>query len=120
MCKRPGLLQCLNNSHRMRRNNLTCGLSIALLGYQSSNARQAHNTEGAMMKTTKHTCGGPVFGKRTAGCPRCDELANGAAPAAHGYFGTARHAMHQMNKRIDAMPHICTESCGEVCTWGQW
>lgn len=30
------------------------------------------------MKATKHTCGGPVFGKRTAGCPRCDELAAGA------------------------------------------
>ena len=32
------------------------------------------------MATTKHTCGGPVFGKRTAGCPRCDELSAGAAP----------------------------------------
>ena len=32
------------------------------------------------MATTKHTCGGPAFGRRTAGCPRCDELAAGAAP----------------------------------------
>ncbi len=30
--------------------------------------------------TTKHTCGGPAFGRLTAGCPRCDELAAGAAP----------------------------------------
>lgn len=30
--------------------------------------------------TTKHTCGGPVFGKKTVGCPRCDELLAGAAP----------------------------------------
>ena len=22
---------------------------------------------------TKHTCGGPVFGRKTPGCPRCDE-----------------------------------------------
>ena len=31
--------------------------------------------------TTKHTCGGPVFGRRTAGCPRCEELPAGATPA---------------------------------------
>lgn len=30
--------------------------------------------------TTKHTCGGPVFGRKTAGCPRCDELLAGAMP----------------------------------------
>lgn len=35
--------------------------------------------------TTKHTCNdgaGPHFGKKTAGCPRCDELSAGAAPRA--------------------------------------
>jgi hypothetical protein len=34
-------------------------------------------------KTTKHTCNGgngPAFGRKTAGCPRCDELLAGAAP----------------------------------------
>lgn len=30
--------------------------------------------------TTRHTCGGPVFGRKTPGCPRCDELLAGAAP----------------------------------------
>jgi len=33
--------------------------------------------------TTKHTCNGgngPYFGKKTAGCPRCDELIAGARP----------------------------------------
>ena len=30
--------------------------------------------------TTKHTCGGPAFGRKTPGCPRCDELIAGAAP----------------------------------------
>ena len=29
---------------------------------------------------TKHTCGGPTFGRKTPGCPRCDELLSGAAP----------------------------------------
>ena len=34
-------------------------------------------------KVTKHTCNdgdGPHFGKKTAGCPRCDELMAGVAP----------------------------------------
>lgn len=34
-------------------------------------------------KVTKHTCNngnGPVFGKKTPGCARCDELIAGAAP----------------------------------------
>ena len=29
---------------------------------------------------TRHTCGGPVFGRLTAGCMRCDELIGGADP----------------------------------------
>lgn len=36
-------------------------------------------------KTTKHTCNdgnGPAFGRKTPGCPRCDELLAGAAPVA--------------------------------------
>jgi hypothetical protein len=32
--------------------------------------------------TTKHTCGGPSFGRKTPGCPRCDELIAGAEPIA--------------------------------------
>lgn len=34
-------------------------------------------------KTTKHSCNegnGPVFGRKTAGCSRCDELLAGAKP----------------------------------------
>lgn len=27
---------------------------------------------------TQHTCGGPKFGRKTRGCPRCDELLAGA------------------------------------------
>jgi hypothetical protein len=34
--------------------------------------------------TTKHTCGGVVFGKKTKGCPRCDELLAGATPTKWG------------------------------------
>ena len=32
----------------------------------------------------RHTCGGPSFGRLTPGCPRCDELASGAAPRSWG------------------------------------
>jgi hypothetical protein len=35
------------------------------------------------MAATKHTCNGgngPVFGRKTPGCPRCDELLAGAKP----------------------------------------
>jgi hypothetical protein len=37
---------------------------------------ETRNTEGI----TRHTCGGPVFGRKTPGCPRCDELLAGDAP----------------------------------------
>jgi hypothetical protein len=40
-------------------------------------------------KTTKHTCGGPVFGRKTPGCPRCDELLAGA-PAVQWANSTRR------------------------------
>ena len=33
---------------------------------------------------TRHTCGGPVYGRITPGCPRCDERANGAKPRSWG------------------------------------
>jgi hypothetical protein len=37
--------------------------------------------KGAIMETVlKHTCGGPVFGRETPGCPRCDQLLTGALP----------------------------------------
>lgn len=35
-------------------------------------------------RVTKHTCGGPAFGRKTPGCPRCDELLAGA-PVVRGW-----------------------------------
>jgi hypothetical protein len=32
----------------------------------------------AVTTPTAHTCGGPKFGRKTPGCPRCDELLAGA------------------------------------------
>lgn len=61
---------------------------------------------------TKHTCGGPKFGKLTDGCPRCEELKNGAEVRSWG-------SKHHYNKTLHT--HNCKESnCGPVCTFGEW
>lgn len=65
---------------------------------------------------TKHTCNdgaGPHFGRKTAGCPRCDELSNGAAPR----DGWQRA---HFTRKLDAPRHTCTDSCGPVCTANEW
>jgi len=65
--------------------------------------------------TIKHTCEGPVFGRKTAGCPRCDELLAGAEPV--GWFDR-----EQRRKDLYAIrDHCCVRSnCGPVCTFGDW
>lgn len=66
--------------------------------------------------TTKHTCGGPVFGKKTPGCPRCDELLSGAAPVQ--WAGT-RNREWERREAEYARKHraTCTDT---VCTYGEW
>lgn len=75
--------------------------------------------------TTAHTCGGPVFGRLTPGCARCDELANGAEPvrwtSSWQREHEKRHAV-QFERSIDAHfaeggPHARGD-CGPVCTFG--
>jgi len=64
--------------------------------------------------TTKHTCGGPVFGKKTVGCPRCDELIAGAKP-------TSWNIKPQRDIMADIRAHNCkTSNCGPVCTAFEW
>ncbi len=78
-------------------------------------------------KTTQHTCGGPVFGRKTAGCPRCDELLAGAEAivwggSAHkcltcgtriGYFGSCDSC--NTRAHFASADH---NSEGHYCTWG--
>ena len=67
--------------------------------------------------TTKHTCGGPVFGQKTPGCPRCDELLAGAAPVKWA------HTQREEDRRLvaDILAHDCrVRGCGPVCTFGDW
>jgi hypothetical protein len=76
--------------------------------------------------TTKHTCNGgegPHFGRKTPGCPRCEELLSGAAPVAQAWRGQRQRAEEQERAAVAA--HFAGErhrsgGCGPVCTYGEW
>ncbi|MFI6981539.1 hypothetical protein ACIBSV_23490 [Embleya sp. NPDC050154] len=72
-------------------------------------------------KTTKHTCNdgrGPVFGRKTPNCPRCDELANGAAPVK--WTWTSRRD-DDARRAAEIRNHNCrTSGCSVICTFGDW
>jgi len=74
--------------------------------------------------TTKHTCGGPAFGRLTAGCPRCDELIGGAAPVVQSWRGQrARDEAMRIAEHRDhfkAGGRHARGLCGPVCTFGDW
>lgn len=68
--------------------------------------------------TTKHTCGGPVFGRLTRGCPRCDELLAGAEPVV---WASTRRQRAERQRIAEIRAHDCKRSgCGPVCTFGDW
>jgi hypothetical protein len=73
----------------------------------------------------KHTCGGPVFGTLTAGCPRCDELAAGASPRQQAWRLPGRFSgpVTDAERAADVRMHYTSERhrsgrCGIVCTYG--
>ena len=73
------------------------------------------------MATTRHTCGGPIFGRKTPGCPRCDELLTGAEPVR--WAPSRRDDDLQRSREIHA--HFSSQrhlsgGCGPVCTFGDW
>lgn len=74
------------------------------------------------MATTKHTCNdgrGPAFGRKTAGCPRCDELLAGATPVRWNTAETRereaveaqRQAMGQATDRAQAAVRAQLPTC---------
>jgi len=68
--------------------------------------------------TTNHTCGGPVFGKKTAGCPRCDEMIAGA-PAVKGWGAVKKENEARFYRSLRT--HCCKSSgCLPICTFGDW
>jgi hypothetical protein len=77
--------------------------------------------------TTQHTCcppgRGPAWGRKTPGCPRCDELLAGAEPrAAHaGHEAAQRKARAEADRTRGIREHDCVASkCGRVCTAFDW
>ena len=83
----------------------------------------------------KHNCGGVVFGQKTPGCPRCDELLAGAEPRTQPWRRPIKRCVnyatcHGMVERgeytglcrsCQIKAHDCTASkCGPVCTAFQW
>jgi hypothetical protein len=78
----------------------------------------------AQSTTTKHTCGGPVFGKRTPGCPRCDELTAGAQPVRWDW--AERKRADEERRRAEMAAHYAPGGrharglCGPVCTAFDW
>ena len=71
-----------------------------------------------MGQTTKHTCGGPVFGKLTAGCERCDELLAGAQPIKP--WGWRKKQSDAALIRAIRNHSCAASNCGSVCTHGDW
>lgn len=70
------------------------------------------------LTTAKHTCGGPAFGRKTPGCPRCDDLLAGAQPVT---WAATRRRQDEEAHRQALWAHDCTASrCGPVCTFGDW
>jgi hypothetical protein len=73
----------------------------------------------ATSTTTQHTHV-VVFGRRVAGCPRCEELANGAAPIRWARREDARgEASRQYALHRESCP-ICNGSQFGICTYGEW
>lgn len=79
---------------------------------------------------TKHSCQPEqrAFGRRAEGCPRCDELKNGA-PARDGwqkaYFGRKAEERRQselMDQNVRNGLCVCGARKGHavVCTFGEW
>lgn len=63
--------------------------------------------------TTKHSCGGVVFGKKTKGCPRCDELLAGATPTKWA-FTIAKEREEGFMRALRA--HSCkSHGCLSIC-----
>lgn len=72
-------------------------------------------------ETAQHTHG-PNFGRKVADCPRCEQLAAGAAPIE--WAGTRRARVDaQITRENDS--HFTGQKhrsggCGPVCTFGEW
>jgi hypothetical protein len=75
--------------------------------------------------TTKHTHR-PNFGRKVAGCPRCDELANGAEAVTWNRPRTERERTGGYPTSREIAAHFAPggphdrDLCGPVCTFGDY
>jgi hypothetical protein len=75
-----------------------------------------------MTTTTKHTCGGPAFGRKTPGCPRCDELLAGAPAIQQPWRkreSDDQRRCREIHEHFTSYRHR-SGGCGPVCTFGEW
>jgi hypothetical protein len=79
-------------------------------------------------RAAAHTCGGPTYGRLTPGCPRCDDLAAGAAPVVWRNTGRDK-ARREAEDAVFRREHFASDRhnnsanpnwCGPVCTFGDW
>jgi len=66
-------------------------------------------TQRTGSKTTKHTCGGPSFGRKTPGCPRCDELIAGAAPVQQAWRNRPTRAQQDEQRCREIRAHFAAQ-----------
>jgi len=75
--------------------------------------------------TTKHTHG-PNFGRTVEGCPRCTDLAAGAAPVTWAPSRAERDRRDDKERAAAIRAHFAPNgphsrrACGPVCTFGDW
>ena len=79
----------------------------------------------AQQQGTRHSCGGPSFGRLTAGCPRCDELAAGAPARQQVWRHRETRAQEDARRSAEIHAHFASDrhrsgGCGPVCTFGEW
>ena len=73
------------------------------------------------MATTRHTCNdgfGPAFGRKSAGCPRCDEMLAGAKPVQWKRSADTIRC-DEISAHFKSHKHL-SGGCGVVCTFGEW
>jgi hypothetical protein len=92
-------------------------------------------THDACEAPTQHTCNagaGPYFGRKTPGCPRCDELLEGAEPRQLPQWRQALIEQGARSKAADQERELARrehfkpggehsrKTCGPICTFGDW
>ena len=103
---------------------------LARLGLTAEAGIQADDGATQVVELVRHTCNdgrGPHFGRKTPGCPRCDELLAGAPTRSPAWVGALKR--RQENDALDRRYHSehfapggphATGACGPVCTYGDW